>query len=322
MVVAVIIIVIMLFVCVVALILALTTSNRQLKIEQRVEELQSNRPQVDMSQSVVSRQLQRPFYDRAIKPFLIVISKLAVGVAPQGMMENVHKQLNAAGNPPGLSEPTFLMLRALGMLGGVGMGVFFYTRVLVDAKPMVRILVTLLLLFMGSLVADQMLQSRIKTRQYAIRKALPDTLDLLVVSAEAGMGLDGALAEVVVRKTGPLVDEFERALLEIRLGKRRREAWQDMADRAQVEELTALVAALYQAEELGVSIAKALRAHSDGLRSKRSMKIREQAAVLGTKMLFPLIFCIFPALFVIIMGPGVLSMTHVLGSMGGPLGGQ
>jgi tight adherence protein C len=124
------------------------------------------------------------------------------------------------------------------------------------------------------------------------------------------------LAEVVLRKDGPLVDEFERALLEIRLGKRRREAWQDMADRAQVEELTALVAALYQAEELGVSIAKALRAHSDALRSKRSMKIREQAAVLGTKLLFPLIFCIFPAIFVIIMGPGVLSMKDVFASMG------
>ena len=145
---------------------------------------------------------------------------------------------------------------------------------------------------------------------------LPDTLDLLVVSAEAGMGLDGALAEVVQRKEGPLVDEFERALVEIRLGKRRRDAWQDLADRAQAEELPARVAALYQAEELGVSIAKALRAHSDALRGKRSMKIREQAAVLGTKMLFPLIFCIFPALFVIIMGPGVISMKDVFSAMG------
>jgi len=181
---------------------------------------------------------------------------------------------------------------------------------------MMRMLVPLLLLFMASMMPDYLLGSRIKARQTAIRKALPDTLDLLVVSAEAGMGLDGALAEVVLRKEGPLVDEFERALLEIRLGKRRREAWQDMADRAQVEELTALVAALYQAEELGVSIAKALRAHSDALRSKRSMKIREQAAVLGTKLLFPLIFCIFPALFVIIMGPGILSMKDVFGAMG------
>lgn len=316
---AVIIVIVMLFVCVAALILGLTTSNRQIKIEQRVEELQSTRPAPDLAQSVVSRQLQRPFYERAIEPAVLAISRLAVGVAPQGMMEQVQKQLNAAGNPPGLSQSTFLTLRALAMLGGVGIAVFFYVRLLAGAAPLMRLLVPLLVLFMGALVPDYILGGRIKTRQTAIRKQLPDTLDLLVVSAEAGMGLDGALAEVVLRKSGPLVDEFERALLEIRLGKRRREAWQDMADRAQVDELTALVAALYQAEELGVSIAKALRAHSDGLRAKRSMKIREQAAVLGTKMLFPLIFCIFPALFVIIMGPGILSIKDVFSMPGGPL---
>ncbi|MCE5237700.1 type II secretion system F family protein [bacterium] len=311
-----IVVVIMLFVCIAALIFGLTTSTRQQRITQRIEELQSARPVSEMSQSVVSRQLQMPFYDRVLKPVVKSANRVLLSVAPQGMIETVRKNLNAAGNPPGMSEPLFLLLRSAGMLFGVGIGVFFYTRVLADAQPMMRMLIPLLLLFMASMMPDYLLGSRIKTRQTAIRKALPDTLDLLVVSAEAGMGLDGALAEVVLRKEGPLVDEFERALLEIRLGKRRREAWQDMADRAQVEELTALVAALYQAEELGVSIAKALRAHSDALRSKRSMKIREQAAVLGTKLLFPLIFCIFPALFVIIMGPGILSMKDVFGAMG------
>lgn len=310
-----IVVVILLFACIAALILGLTTSNRQLKIAERVEALQSVRPVPEISQSAVSRQLQLPFYDRAVKPLLTAINKRLLGVAPQGMIETVRKQLNAAGNPQGLTEPIFLLLRGVGMLGGVALAVFFYTKVLADAQPMMRMVVPLILLFMGGMVPDYMLQNKIKARQTAIRKVLPDTLDLLVVSAEAGMGLDGALAEVVQRKEGPLADEFERALLEIRLGKRRREAWQDMADRAQVEELSALVAALYQAEELGVSVAKALRTHSDGLRNRRSMKIREQAAVLGTKMLFPLIFCIFPALFVIIMGPGILQMKNLFGVM-------
>jgi tight adherence protein C len=311
-----IIIVVMLFVCIAALIMGLTTSGRQQRIDQRRDELGVVQAVVEVAPSAVSRQLQMPFYDRVIKPVAGGVNKGLVSVAPQGMIETVRRNLNAAGNPPGLTEPLFLLLRGVGILFGVGVGVFFYTRVLADAQPMMRMLVPMLLLLMGSMMPDYLLGSRIKTRQIAIRKTLPDTLDLLVVSAEAGMGLDGALAEVVLRKDGPLVDEFERALLEIRLGKRRREAWQDMADRAQVEELTALVAALYQAEELGVSIAKALRAHSDALRSKRSMKIREQAAVLGTKLLFPLIFCIFPAIFVIIMGPGVLSMKDVFASMG------
>lgn len=310
-----IIVIVLLFVCIAALILGLTTSNRQLKIAERVEALHTVRPVAEISASAVSRQLQLPFYDRAIKPLVANISKGLLGIAPHGMIDSTRKNLNAAGNPPGLSEPLFLLLRGVGILAGVGLALFFYTRVLQDAQPMMKLMVPLVLLVMGSMIPDYMLQNKIKARQSAIRKVLPDTLDLLVVSAEAGMGLDGALAEVVQRKAGPLVDEFERALVEIRLGKRRREAWQDMADRAQVDELGALVASLYQAEELGVSIARALRAHSDGLRNRRSMKIREQAAVLGTKMLFPLIFCIFPSLFVIIMGPGILSMKNLFGVM-------
>lgn len=309
-------VIVLFFICIVALIMALTTTNRQVKIAERIEELQSARPVVDMSQSAVTRQLQQPFFDRAIKPIIANLNTRLLGLAPQGMIEGVRKKINAAGNPPGLTEPVFLLMRGLGMLLGVGGGVFFYNNILADAQPMVHVFVPLMVLAVGAMVPDYILQGKITQRQTAIRKLLPDTLDLLVVSAEAGMGLDGALAEVVQRKEGPLVDEFERALVEIRLGKRRRDAWQDLADRAQVEELSALVAALYQAEELGVSIAKALRAHSDALRGKRSMKIREQAAVLGTKMLFPLIFCIFPALFVIIMGPGVISMKDVFSAMG------
>jgi len=313
----VILVVVLMFVCVVALVLALTTSTQRQRIEQRVEQLQSVRPVLDPNQSVVSRQLQRSFHERAIQPILKAISRQAMNMAPQGMIGNVRKQLNAAGNPPGLSEPLFLIMRGVAMLIGVGVGFLLYTKVLAGAAPLVHMVVPLFAVVFFSMMPDYMLQGKAKTRQYAIRKNLPDTLDLLVVSAEAGMGLDSALAEVVQRKTGPLTDEFERALIEIRLGKRRREAWQDMADRAQVEELTALVTALYQAEELGVSVANALRAHSDALRSRRSMKIREAAALLGTKMLFPLIFCIFPALFVVIMGPGIIQMKTVFSAMGG-----
>lgn len=308
---------ILIFVAVSALILALTTSNRQLKIAERVEELQVTRPIMDATQSAVTRQLQRPFKERVIKPVTDAISRRLAAAAPQGMMEGVRKKLDAAGDPPGLTEPLFLMLRGLGVTVGLGLAFFLYTKGLVHMSPMIRTVGTMLTLILFSMMPDNQLQNKIKARQYAIRKALPDTLDLLVVSAEAGMGLDSALAEVVGRKDGPLVDEFERALIEIRLGKRRRDAWQAMADRAQVDELSALVAALYQAEELGVSIARALRAHSDALRSKRSMKIREAAAILGTKLLFPLIFCIFPALFVIVLGPGVVSMKSVFSAMGG-----
>lgn len=310
-------VVVLLFVCVVALVLGLTTSSQQQRIEQRVEQIQTVRPTFDPSQSVVSRQLQRPFSERVIQPIVKAVGRGAVNLAPQGMIENVRKHLNAAGNPKGLTEPVFLLIRGVSILMGVAVGFVLYTRVLNNAAPILHMTIPLFAVFLLGMMPDYLLQNKIKARQYIIRKSLPDTLDLLVVSAEAGMGLDSAIAEVIQRKEGPLVEEFERALIEVRLGKRRREAWQDMADRVQVDELSALVAALYQAEELGVSIAKALRAHSDALRSKRSMKIREQAAVLGTKLLFPLIFCIFPALFVVIMGPGIMQMKQVFGAMGG-----
>lgn len=311
-------IIVLAFAFVVTLILGLTTSNRQMKIAERVEELQAVRPVTNVTHSSVSKKLQVPFYDRAIKPIVKTINKRLLSLAPQGMIEGVRKQLDAAGNPPGLTEPVFLLLQGLSMLFGLGLGIFLYVQVLANSSSAAMHMgVPLLTLVMFSMMPNYMLQNKIKTRQHEIRKALPDTLDLLVVSAEAGMGLDSALAEVVQRKRGPLTDEFERALVEIRLGKRRRQAWVDMAERVQVEEFSALVAALYQAEELGVSIAKALRAHSDALRSRRSMKIREGAAVLGTKMLFPLIFCIFPALFVIVIGPGMMKMGNILKVFGG-----
>lgn len=311
-----ILIVLLLFICVAALVLALTTSTRQLRIEERVERVQAERPQMEAPASSVSRQLQQPFYERIIKPVFQKLNQALLSIAPQGMIERVQKQLAAAGNPPSLSPPVFLLLRGFSMLAGAGLSAYAYFNFLASAAPLMRIVGSLLVLVIISFLPDYLLSSRTKARQTAIRKALPDVLDLLVVSVEAGMGLDGALAEVVKRKHGPLADEFERALVEIRLGKRRRDAWMDMAERAQVEELTALVAALYQADQLGVSIAKVLRAHSDALRTKRSMKIREIAATLGTKMLFPLIFCIFPALFVIIIGPGLMNMKSIFAVFG------
>lgn len=304
-------------VAILVLILGFTTSGRQAKIAERVEALQAQSTRPDVGQSAVSRQLQQSFYERAVKPILQLLNKRLMAVAPQGMMEGVRRKLNAAGNPPTLSEPLFLLLRGISMMGGAAMGLFLFFAVMVASDPMMRVLISIMSVVIIALIPDYLLQSRIKNRQYTIRKSLPDTLDLLVVSAEAGMGLDSALAEVIQRQSGPMAEEFERALIEIRLGKRRRIAWQDMAERVQVDELSALVAALYQAEELGVSVAKALRAHSDALRTQRSMKIRESAAILGTKMLFPLILFIFPALFVVILGPGILSIKEGPGLFGG-----
>jgi tight adherence protein C len=267
--------------------------------------------------SAISEELSASFVERVLHPVFQAISARMASAAPEGMIQEAGSKLAAAGHPMGMSEPVFLLLRGLACLIGAGASYAAYMQ-LESAQPPVRLAVSLLALVVIALGPDYMVSNMVKARQTAIRRSLPDLLDLLVVCTEAGMGLDGALAEVVARKEGPLVDEFNRTLVEVRLGKRRNEAWDDLAERVDVQELSMLVAALYQAQTLGVSIARALRTHSDALRSQRSIRIKEQGAVLATKMLFPMVLCIFPALFVVILGPGAV---QIMRTVGGPFGG-
>jgi tight adherence protein C len=137
---------------------------------------------------------------------------------------------------------------------------------------------------------------------------LPDVLDLLTVSVEAGLGFDQAVVKVIEKFKGPLAEEFHRTLQEVRMNKPRREALRALADRVGIDDLTAFIAALIQADQLGVSIAKVLRIQSDQMRIKRRQRAEEQAQKASIKMLFPLIFFIFPAMFIVLLGPAVLSM--------------
>jgi tight adherence protein C len=161
-------------------------------------------------------------------------------------------------------------------------------------------------------VPQYSLNAQVSRRQENIRFALPDVTDLLAVSSEAGLGIDGAVATVVRRKPGPLAEEFARLLLEIRLGGSREAAWNHLVDRVGVSELQGLVASLQDAEQTGVSIANTLRAQSDVMRVRRSLLIRQLAATLPIKMLFPLIFFILPALFVVLLGPGAISVYQAM----------
>jgi len=153
-------------------------------------------------------------------------------------------------------------------------------------------------------------------RREAIRASLADVIDLLVVSVEAGMGLDAAVQEVIRREQGPLMEELRVVLGEIRLGKRRRDAWRCMAERVDLTELSIFVSALCQADQIGASIAGVLRTQSETMRVRRSLALREAAAKIPVKMLFPLVFFIFPAMFVVMLGPGVIKMIHTFKAIG------
>jgi tight adherence protein C len=289
--------------------LAWLADERRLRVQERVDELHQ-RPR-----SPLAEELAMPFHERVLAPIMGKFINAIGAMAPAEAIENARQELERAGNPMGINAQAFMTLRVFTAIAGIAGGFWIFTNPAIGDNY--RLPLAGLTVVVGILAPHYLLQKSIQGRHNLIRKALPDVIDLLVVSVEAGAGLDGALAEVVQRKEGPLVDEFNRLLGEVRVGKTRRRAWQDMADRVGEDNLSALVASLAQAEQLGVSIAKALRTQSDSLRTRRSLQIKEVAAALPVKMLFPLIFFIFPSLFVVLLGPGLLSMTDLLGTLGG-----
>jgi tight adherence protein C len=302
----------LIFAAVAVLLFSYSMGTRTARARERIERVQAPRLSVG---SPVAQELQKSLWERVLAPVAMRFAETLLNATPGGAVEAARAKLEAAGSPPSMNVATFMVLRGISTATGLVTALLLLVM-WQGSPPMQRFGVAGLIAAMGVLAPMSMLDSAIRQRQYIIRKSMPDLIDLLVVSAEAGTGLDGALAEVVRRKKGPMPDEFARVLAEIRLGKRRQEAWVDLASRCGVDDVRNLVAALQQAEELGVSISNTLRAQSDSIRTSRSMRIRTAAATLSVKMLFPLIFCIFPALFVVVLGPGLMSIDTAFKGMG------
>jgi tight adherence protein C len=167
-------------------------------------------------------------------------------------------------------------------------------------------------LLLGYTLPEFWLGGRVRKRQKAILLMIPDTLDLLTISVRAGLGFDAALGKVVEKLKGPLSDEFRRALAEVRVGKARRDALRDIVPRTEVGPLTNFIGAIIQAEQLGVSVSKVLQVQSEQLRIERRQRAEEQAAKAPIKMLFPLVGCIFPSLFIVILGPAIILIVQNL----------
>lgn len=301
------------FAAIAVLIVGFVTESHAVRIWERVEDVQQ-RSRVVMEGTQLDTELSKSIGERLIVPSLQRVRDQVMQLAPSQAVAAAREKLDRAGSPSSLTVGSFLTLRFIAFIGGlIAAGALF---VLWPAATLHRVFGSGLLALLGILGPDYYLDMKIKGRQYTIRKSLPDAIDLLVVSAEAGTGLDGALAVVIKRKEGPLVNEFSRVLAEMRLGKGRQQAWHDMADRVDLDELRMLVAALRQAEELGVSIAKTLRTQADSLRTQRSLRVRQIAASLAIKMLFPLIFFILPALFITVLGPGLMSVMSGFKELG------
>jgi len=233
---------------------------------------------------------------------------LALKLSPSGVVGWLERRLDLAGNPAGWSADRILAIKGLGLflLGGLG------------ALVGLRSSIPFLLLYgaigaaLGFFLPDVLLINAGQKRQEKIRRALPDALDMLTVCVEAGLGFDAALTQVARNTTGPLAAEFARVLQEMQIGKSRAQALRGMTERTTVAELRVFVSALVQAGELGIPVARVLREQARELRVRRRQRAEEQAQKVPVKILFPLILCMFPALFVVIIGPGIISIARTL----------
>ncbi|MFS8101290.1 type II secretion system F family protein [Lentzea alba] len=235
------------------------------------------------------------------------LRSLALRLSPAGIAFRLQHRLDLAGNPPTWTPDRILAAKGLGLLLGGGLGA------LIGFQSVGWLVVGLAVgAVFGFFLPDLLLLNAGQKRQEKIRRALPDALDMLTVCVEAGLGFDAALAQVARNTRGPLAQECARVLQEMQIGKSRNQALRALTDRTTVGELRAFVSALAQAGELGVPIASVLREQAREMRVRRRQRAEEQAQKVPVKILFPLVVCLFPAMFVVIIGPGAISIARVL----------
>jgi tight adherence protein C len=258
-------------------------------------------------------ELQSPFLERTLRPLAAAVSGRMSRVASSSFQEKAEKRLALAGNPGNLRVADWLGIKAVAAVVGGILFIFLFGVVgLMGLPPVLRILMGAIGLMFGYTIPEFWLGGRVKKRQHLILLQIPDALDLLTISVRAGLGFDAALGKVVEKLEGPLTEEFRRALAEVRVGKPRREALRDIVPRTEVPPLTNFIGAIIQAEQLGVSISKVLQVQSEQLRIERRQRAEEMAAKAPIKMLFPLVGCIFPSLFIIILGPAIILIMQNL----------
>ena len=246
--------------------------------------------------------------ERVFGPVATKVAGFVVSITPKNVMEAAKHKLDSTGNPWNMSAGDYVILRLV-TLAIIPLGVFLVTNGLGFGSALVF---TLVAVGLGWVVPETMMQSKAKQRGKQIQRDLPDILDLLTVSVEAGLGFDDALVKVVERKTGPLADEFGIVIREIRVGKPRKDALRELSERVKVDDITSLVSAVIQADQLGVGISNILRIQAEQVRTKRRQQAEEAAMKAPIKMLFPLVFFIFPTLFVVLLGPAIIQIAETL----------
>jgi tight adherence protein C len=254
------------------------------------------------------RELDKPFGDRVVGPLFERLTSLGRRYTPTGQSARIRRKLDLAGNPDGWSVDRILAFKMLGLLLGLAVGL------LLGVVTLSGLVITLGLMIVSALIGyfapTLALYQSAYNRSEQIRKDLPDALDLLTISVEAGMAFDAAVSQVARNTRGPLAEEFFRVLQEMQIGQSRADAIRAMGERSDVTELRNFASAMVQADTLGIPIANVLRVQAAEMRIKRSQRAEEQAQKVPVKILFPLIFCILPVLFIVIIGPAAISIVE------------
>ncbi len=252
--------------------------------------------------------LAQPFWVRVVQPFSGRALKSVTRLTPRDYLERTHRKLLLAGLTSSMRAEEFVIAQA----AATGLLTVASLAYLVFGHPAARIGLLMVILgpVIGLCLPASWLTRKVTERQGSILKDLPDTLDLLAISVEAGMGFEGALEIVCQHFSSPLAEEFARTLHEMELGLPRRDAFHNLKRRTDVPELSNFVLALLQADALGIPIGRVLKTQATEMRAKRRQWAREKAAKLPVKMLFPLMLFIFPAIMVVVLGPAVSGISQ------------
>lgn len=256
------------------------------------------------------------FMERVFIPNVKSGLKLLGGLTPARNVESIAKKLDTAGRPYGLTLINFLGLQLIMAVVFAPLG-FLLFNVLLKQSITVGVIFLVFFGIIGSFLPNIWLSAYIRSRKHLILRALPNALDMIVVCTEAGLSFDQSMRRVSEFWRSPLSEEFNRILAEIAIGRTRRQALAAASDRIAIPEMSNLIAAILQAEELGASMGKVLRVQADQLRLKRHQRAEELAAQASIKMLFPLVFLIFPAMFAVLLGPAIPLIIKTLSVTGG-----
>ncbi len=247
-------------------------------------------------------EMSQSFTQRVLIPMGEKLTQVAQRFTPENMLQQAEQQLMIAGMSHQLTPAQFYAIR-IGASVGLGILAFLASALVGNLSFIQRLGGLLGGALLGYILPNSVISSKMKSRQDAIIKALPDALDLLTICVEAGLGFDAAMSKVGEKWDNELSLAFTRTVQEMQLGKSRREALRDMANGADVPDMTSFVAAIIQADQLGVSMVKVMRIQSEQMRMKRKQRAEEKARQAPVKIMIPLVFFIFPTILIVLLGP-------------------